>query len=36
MEMELTGKIEGVKPLTLLAKERGKSDPTNDGCTKML
>ena len=36
MVKEFTDKIEAVKSLALLAKERGKNDPTNDGCTGML
>ena len=36
MDKEFTGKIEGVKSLALLAKERRKNGPTNDGCTGIL
>ena len=36
MEKEFTGKVEGVKSLALLAKERRKNDPTIDGCTGIL
>ena len=38
MEKEFTNKIERVKSLAVLAKERKnkKNDPTNDGCIGML
>ena len=38
MEKEFTNKIERVKSLAFLAKERKnkKYDPTNDGCIGML
>ena len=36
MEKEYTDKTEGVKSLALLAKERGKNEPINDGFIGML
>ena len=36
MGKEFTDQIEGVKSLAMLTKERGKNDPTNDGCNGML
>ena len=36
MEKDFVDKIEGVKSLALLAKEKGKNDPTNDGCSGIL
>ena len=36
MEREFIYKIEGVKSLALLAKERGKNDLTNDRCSGIL
>ena len=36
MEKDFVDKIEGVKSLALLAKEKGKNDSTNDGCSGIL